>query len=227
MQTGARCFRIPAAAGGAAWASAILLAAGSAAAGVIDDRGFFDPHPHTTIDFESRGDGSPLSLIDGQTLAMPADEYASQGVTFSPHVHWVNDGNAAFDAAQFLGGSPVVAIPSAQVDVFDIIFGVPVRAVGMFVVNNRDVDPNGPVFTAYDAGGAIIGTAAFGAPFIDGSMGIADYGFMGILAGQDIARLSVSKDAAILDDLIFSPVPAPAAASLLALAAAAHARRRR
>lgn len=206
---------------------ALALSAGPAAADTIDDRGFFDPIPHTTIDFESRGDGSPLSLIDGQSLLMPANEYASLGVTFGPEVRWVNDGNPAFDAAQFIGGSPQVAIPSADVDLFDIFFSTPVRAVGMFVANNRVEDPSGPVFTAYDAGGAVLGTASFGAAFIDGSIGVADYGFMGILAGQDIARIRVTKEAAILDDLTFSPVPSPGAASLLGCGALVAARRRR
>lgn len=216
-------------------AAALASAAGLARADAIDDKSFFDEFPSTVISFETDGDGNEVSLLEGQSQAMPATAYSSLGVTFDPAVQWVNDGTPAFDAAQMIGGSPDIAIPSADVDLFEIIFSVPVRAVGMFVVNNRNASTVVPTFTALDAAGQELGSVEFGEPFVDGTIVfpnaptiVADYGFMGISSDAPIAKLVVEKDAAILDDLTFTTVPTPGTVALgLAALGIAGVRRRR
>lgn len=208
------------------WAIGILVAAGLAGtstAAPIDDISFFTSIPHTLINFESDGSGAPVSLIQGETMPMPANEYAAFGVSFNIPIFWANDGNSAFDAAQLLGGgSPVNSIPSAAINSFEILFTTPIRAAGLWVCNNRLADAAGPLFTAFNSSGQMIDSAQFGAAFIDGTRTnqntTADYGFMGIHSpNEDIARIVITKQAAILDNLMFSPVPAPGALALAAL----------
>lgn len=209
-------------------AAVLALIAGSAGAGVINDPDFFDDIPNETLDWSTDGSGQPIDLIDGQSLAMPANEYAAFGITFDPPIFWVNDGNPDFDAALLLmGDTSEISIPSAAVDTFDVNFQGIVKAFGFIVVNNREADPNGPSFVARDAMGDIIGAASWGDPFILGSVGVADYGFMGFCTDVPIASITISKQAAIFGTFRYSPVPAPSAALLLGIATPAALRRRR
>lgn len=212
--------------------------AGFVSSGPIMDKDFFKEGPSILIDFETRADGTTIDLLDGQSSDMPGDEYADYdpmdlftppvGASFSPEIDWVDDGNSQFEAALAMGGSEENAIPSASTDPvtpiteFDVTFTLPVTAFGFFVVNNDAAglgDP--PVFEAYDMNDQLITSVDFGtsgsSPFIDGSFGDVDYGFMGIFSNIPIKRVHITKDAAIFDDLIFAPVPAPS--SLLAMTA--------
>ncbi|CAG0989865.1 hypothetical protein PHYC_02228 [Phycisphaerales bacterium] len=193
--------------------------AGTAQAGIITDSAFFTSLPHTSINFESDGAGSPINLIQGQTQVMPLNAYSNLGVDFVTQVRWVNDGNAAFDAAQMIGGSPANAIPSSFINAFAFTFNVPVKSFGMFVANNRTAGP--VTMRAFDAGNNLVAELVFGGVFVDGTIEIpnttADYGFMGYAADVDIARVEVTKQMAILDDLMFSAVPAPGAAALMGI----------
>lgn len=216
-------------------AAGLLTAAASANAAFISDVSFFTPIPHTLINFETDVLGNPITLLQGQRLTMPANAYAPLGVTFtgtqtSP-VYWVNDGNAAFDAAQTLGASPTVSIPSSLTNTFTITFSVPVHAFGFFVANNRLADAVGPVFVARDAQGNVLETANWGQKFIDNTITIpntiADYGFMGIQTSALIASVTITKQAAILDDFRFTPVPAPGVVTLAGIGAALMTTRRR
>jgi MYXO-CTERM domain-containing protein len=218
-----------------------VLAAGSmlglapqARATAITDASFFNGLPTTLITFETDGAGNPVTLIQGQRQVMPAGAYLPQGVTFTgidAPVNWANDGNAAFDAAQSIGASPVNSIPSSLCNQFVVTFNVPVTAFGFFVANNRTADPNGPSFVARDSAGNILDQAQWGAKFIDGTITTpnttADYGFMGLTTGTPIASVTITKQAAIFDDLRFSPVPAPGALALAGIGGLLATRRRR
>src|SRR3954467_8425174 len=112
----------------AAIAAAALAGASQARAAAITEASFFDTLPNTLINFETDGAGNPITLIQGQRLAMPAGAYQPQGVTFTgTNMSWVNDGNSAFDAAQTIGGSPVNSIPSSLCNQFTMTFSVPVQ----------------------------------------------------------------------------------------------------
>ena len=196
-------------------AVAALLATGAANAEVLSDRTEFQPTA-TTIDFETDGAGAAVSLIEGETRILPADEYQASGFVFDRALNWVNDGNNSFDAAQQLGsadptigGSLDNAIPSAAVDTFEIVFTDPVEAFGFFVAHNTAEDPTGgPRFVAYDESGAVVDSAVFSDGFPGAqTIGIARYGFVGIRSeAAPIKRVTVVKTFAILDDLVFGDV---------------------
>lgn len=217
-----------------AGAAIIAAASSSAQAGMITSKSFFNSIPTTTINFETNGAGVPVPLIDGQTLTMPTSAYQNLGVLFQSPIAWVNDGGIDFDIAQFIGGSPDNSIPSSSVGSLVIQFAAPVRSVGFFIANTYSLDGTGPTFVARDSQGAILESVSFGtqsgsSPFVAGRTGSADYGFMGLTSTTPIFTLSVSKQAAILDDLMFSSqIPAPASALVFGgLAIWAGARRRR
>lgn len=211
----------------------LLAPAGLAQAGIITSPTYFAEIPHTTINFETDGGGNPISLIQGQSLVMPVNAYAAQGVTFNAPIRWVNDGNAAFDGAQAALGSGNIGIPSSYATTVDFNFGGTVRAFGFFLVNNSRIDPVGPTVTAYDGDGNIIQSLAWGAPFIQGTLAsgstTADYGYIGLTSSTPIARVVVVKQAAMLDDLSFGnpTVPAPASLGAMGLAGVFAMRRRR
>jgi hypothetical protein len=201
--------------------------AGGAGATPVDSRDFFSPFSPTLTTWEVRGNGAPITLLEGGTMALPAGEYASSGFTFSQDIAWVNDGSATFNAAQALAGSPEIAIPSAAFNSFDILFTVPTDAFGFVVINNSGASAP-PAFTAFNALNQPIETVTWGAAFIDGTVGNAEYGFMGISSPADkIARVSVTKQAAILDDFLFATIPGPGAAAVLAAGLICAGRRRR
>lgn len=227
-------------------AGVILGASGAAFASPITDRSYFGPGS-TLITFEDQGNGNPVvspdldPLIQGETLTLPASEYASLGVTFDRDLMWVNDGNTLFDAAVTLsemagqGGSPILSIPSDSIDAFDILFSTPVNAFGFFVAHNTtEVQRSGVTFTAYDEFDNVVDFQAFGGAFVDNTLQNANtsvaYGFMGIArdSGQNpITRVTVNKGWAILDDLVFTPVPTPGSMGLFGAAGLIAARRRR
>ncbi|HBS29225.1 MAG TPA: hypothetical protein DEB06_07185 [Phycisphaerales bacterium] len=207
--------------------------AGMLGTGPITDRAHFDSIAHTLIDFETRGNATPINLIDGQTMALPVNEYAAQGVTISAGVNWVNDGTPAFNAAQNLAGMGLISIPSTSTNTFTIFFTGEVRSVAVWVANNFMVDPAGPTLTFRDAANNILRTESFGnqtggSPFVDARVSVADYGYAGAFSQTPIASLTITKATAIVDNLIFSSaVPAPGALPILLSAALFSARRRR
>ncbi|MDX2132332.1 MAG: hypothetical protein SFY69_09795 [Planctomycetota bacterium] len=212
--------------------SLLLACGGTASASVIDSAAYFTSVPHTRITWEADGAGSPVALMQGASQVMPTNAYSTLGLMFETQVRWINDGTGAFDAAQATGGgSPANAIPSSLVNTFAFTFTVPVRSFGFWLANNRGADPAGPTIQAFDAQGQLIESVQFGGSLVDGSITVgqttADYGFMGIESQADIARVVVTKQAAIFDDLYFSVVPAPASAGVLALGLLAAGRRRR
>ncbi len=220
--------------------SLAVLATAPASAGIIisADPSFFDGQPlvggSEPITFAQAGNGSAVSLVNGDSLAMPATEYSARGVVFSPAVRWVNDGNASFDAAQntanSLSGVPLdeIAIPGAAVDNFTMTFNTVVRGVGFWLIMNSG-DSTIPTFTARDQFNNVLDTGSFTGAAIQ-QTGVARYAFVTIFAdgeSPNIASVEVTKDQAILDNLYISPLPAPGAVALLGLGGLAAMRRRR
>jgi hypothetical protein len=221
---------------GAVVVSLVLIAAASPLpAGVISEASFFSSLSYTRIDFETYADGSPVVLGSGQTMTFYYDEYETDyGVWFDyePYgypqdISFANDSDPNFDAAQSMGGSLQIAIPSPTEDSFAVVFDDPVRSVGFWVVNNSDFTTK-PQFVARNSSGTVLETVTFEGSLIDGSIANAQYGFMGVYADEDIARLEITKDATLLDNLTFSPdVPEPVSLVLLTVGGLAALLRRR
>jgi hypothetical protein len=195
----------------------VTAASGPLRAGVILEADFFSGISHTLVTFETDGSGNPVSLNNGEIRPMPFDEYVTLGFTFNPEIMWVNDAGDGFDAAQAIGGSPENSISEWFSNNFFINFSVPVRAFGFWVVNNNTARVT-PVFEAYGSHG-LIETVRFEGAAIDGTIGIADYGFLGIVADEYITSIHTTKEATIFDNFMFSSVPEPATLLLLALGA--------
>jgi len=204
------------------------------AVSILDDD-FFSGIPHTLVTFETDGSGNPVVLDEGGHRDLPDDEYAALGFTFDLDwglpfmtLEWVNDGSPDFDAAQAIGGSPenLITRNGLYENGFSIVFSVPVRAFGLWVVmNNTYPNVPSPTFEAYGDGG-LIETVLFEGPAIDGSIGIADYGFLGIVAEENISHFHIATVVTGYDNFMFSPVPEPATISLVAIGALVMLRRR-
>jgi uncharacterized protein (TIGR03382 family) len=212
--------------------AAAALLPGLAAAGVITDKAEFNAFPRTLITFETRGGGVPVNLPDGATLSMPPAEYTGVGLTFNPVVQWVNDAGADFEAAQAVGGSPEIGIaPFAGAGPFNLdFFAGNTRSVGLLVIwNNTAPAATAPTLRAFGAGNILLETVQLGPAYRDGTVGVADYGFLGLFNAQPILRLEIAGASAIYDDLILSPetIPAPGGGAVLVLAAAVLGPRRR
>lgn len=210
-----------------ATASAVVAACGAAQASPVNSKDFFALYSPTITQWEVDGAGAAVTLLEGGTRSLPAGEYAGSGFRFSQDIAWVNDSSAAFNGAQLLVGSLQNAIPSAQFGTFDVLFTSPTDAFGFVVVNNESATTE-PSFTAYDAQNNVIETVTWGAPFQQGVIAGAEYGFMGMWSqNAKIARVRVTKQFAILDDFYFATVPGPGAVGVMVIAGVVMVRRRR
>jgi len=218
-----------------------LALAASAQAGVIGDRSFFAGIEHTFLDFETRGDGSPIGLGFKEALRIPADEYEVQGIRFGDPVSWQdigtppNSGGSVPDAVDAVGSWPTVI--GGGFEGFAIEFLVPVRAFGIGVVQQGFIGFEEPSLdtttriTAFDAAGEVLGETRLWLDTIDGQTGglyaggaygdewrTFPYGFLGLATEEPIARIEFNMSwQSVFDDLHFSAIPAPGAGAAFAL----------
>jgi len=208
---------------------ALLAEMGATAQGSFFDV-FAPPSGCSVINFETDGAGNTLNIPEGSTQDLYSDEYSSQGVLFDHDILWVNDHGADFEAAQAIGGSPQISIPGSSGTMTDLVisFSVPVKTVGLWVIDRND-KPNVPSLEARDGSGNILGTVTFAGDFVDGSVGLVDYGFLGVSCDTTIKSIRLSYDFTGFDNLTFGPetVPEPGCLALLGVGAVAMLRRRR
>jgi hypothetical protein len=203
---------------------------------IILDSDFFSGTTHMVITFETDGLGNKLKIAEGDSLSMPADEYAHYGFTFEPDISWVNNAGLAFDEAQVIGGSPKIGILAGDEDDFIINMSFPTRAFGFWVINNPAVEDEPYPYLTLEAYGAngLIEEVTFEGNAIDGvidgsvgySFGSAEYGFLGIASDQFITSIHVTTGATMLDNFTYSPIPEPATFLLLGLGCLALLRKR-
>jgi hypothetical protein len=203
---------------------------------IILDSDFFSGTTHMLITFETDGMGNKLKIAEGDSLSMPADEYAHYGFTFEPDISWVNNAGLAFDEAQVIGGSPRIGILAGDEDDFIINMSFPTRAFGFWVINNPAVEDEPYPYLTLEAYGAngLIEEVTFEGNAIDGvidgsvgySFGSAEYGFLGIASDQFITSIHVTTGATMLDNFTYSPIPEPATFLILGLGCLALLRKR-
>ncbi len=211
----------------------ILGAAGAAQAGavqVISDRAQF-VGDFTVIDFETRGDGTPIVLDPGNVFHLNPAEYASAGVTidssglgFPPFVGTSASSAFSHAAHQLAGSSPNFLGHISLDNAFRLDFVVPVNAIGLATITNVNAGP--VLLSAFDNAGRSIGIVAFDGHLVDGIVdgdvfGSEDdlaYGFFGLYSPDSlIYSVTVYKDRAGFDDLHFGIIPEPGALLTLAL----------
>jgi len=231
----------------------LALCASADGAFTIGDRSFFTGKEHVFLDFETRGDGSPVGLGFKEARLMPTDEYAAFGVRFATQWAWGDmgtppDENASDSSAVDIVGSWPTVIGGTSGGTERIEFTTPVHAFGIAVVQLGFADWGEPsaeftsTIRAFNADGDVLGVVRLWDELIDGQIGntyaggeYGDqwknflYGFLGLATDEPIAMLEFTnvRDS-IFDDLHFSAVPAPgggAAFGLLALGALARRRR--
>jgi len=190
----------------------------------------FSSVSHTKITFETDGAGNALNVPEGSWQDLYNDEYNSQGILFDQDIYWCNDSGDNFEAAQAIGGSPEISIPRTSTSMTDLIitFSVPVKSVGLWVIDRND-KPNVPSLEARTPSGQVIGTVTFQGDFVDGSVGNQNYGFLGLASTDTIGSIRLSYDYTGFDNLNFSPemVPEPGCLALLAVGTMALLRKRR
>jgi len=204
---------------------------------VVDDRAFFEGIPHTFIDFENRGDGTPLDLGFGEAEFMPVDEYGVQGVLIGPTAAWRkypppvagtpfdDDEPGEIGDAHAAVGSQPIAINGSDLTMH---FTTLVHSVGIAVVQEgfQSAFPSLEGSTAmriFDTAGVEIATVALWGDLIDGGFDgeLLDedgnafnrirYGFLGYASDTPIGRIEFTNTTfSIFDDLHFSAVPVPA-----------------
>jgi hypothetical protein len=199
------------------WTTIVVMTVAHQASGTtLTNVGYFTSQSHTVVTFEQRGDGSPTPTANAALL--PPNEYAGLGFTFapglSPGVAWINDISASADAAQAIGGSLPLGIGATdnQGDFFIHFSPRPVRAFG-FWVQHTNQRRRIPTFDAIGASGTLE-SAFFAGSAIDGTIGVIDYGFLGIAAAAPIESIHVRGDIALLDNLRFIAIPEPAGTNL-------------
>jgi len=183
-------------------ACALPAPAALGAFSVIDDRSFFDGIEHTFLDFETKGDGSPVDLppLGGQLFS--PTEYNNFSVNFQSNdsdsfgMAWSNfpPPNPLCGICQSIGavGSPVTIIGGGGN--WTMTFSVPVHAVGIGVVQGAWGTPSNfdppekelqTRMRAFSAGGRILGEVFFWGDLVDGGFGGA---FAGGFFGEEFQK---------------------------------------
>jgi len=197
----------------------IALHATSSSASPINDASYFATLPHVLIDFDTYADGTPLGFPNDTVTNMSPVQYLSKGVLISLDFAWDSGAIPDFAAARAIGGSPLFDLmifsqPHRPV----VTFTNDVSAFGFWVIADRS--RSGLTrFDAYDAHQQLIETVSFGPTFIDGTIGIAQFGFMGI-AAPGIHSVVVTSSSpsigvyAVFDNLTFTTVPEPSSPAM-------------
>jgi len=194
----------------------IVLACTPLFAGILSGPEYFDTIPHTFVDFETDGSGTPVLLAENSVRPMPLDEYAALGFTVDVDALWLRDAGPSATQARdtYGGGDNVMKFPSYNI--FSIEFSTPINAFGFWLMKSN-LFVNNPLFEAYGDNG-LIETAEFSGSLIDDSIGVIDYGFLGIATDQPITRIDITTNAILaLDNFMFVPVPEPTTLLLLSL----------
>lgn len=205
----------------------------------IFDQSAFDGHPSTLVDFESLGDGTPYNLPEGGVGGVLGGQYGSLGFTiFAPDPLVVNASDADSEAALAQVGSlqTSLLLMGGSGDQVGFIFERDdIYSAGISIVRKTDSITGPLILRVRDRNASLIAEIEYDSSFIQGQIGLFDYGFIGFASdvplGNFLFDFSQNNDIAIqYDDFVFSTeqVPAPSAAwAMLGAAGFAGTRRRR
>ena len=213
----------------------LFVAANPASGGVISDRSAF-VGDFTVIDFETRGDGTPLILDANDFWEPQADEFASLGFTmeastneFGHDLPFIANATGTAQSVALLqaaGSTPNVMFASGVPGFVRFSFPIPISAIGMAIMNRAD---SGIVrLEAFDAQGSLIEAVEFVDDLIDGTVLGSDfggkydfdYGFVGLSASDvPISEVIVHEWRTTIDDLHFAVIPEPSSIALWCVAA--------
>ena len=211
--------------------TATLCDAPCALAEARPDIDLFNSIPHTLIDFETRGDGTPVGLPQGQTDTFDHDEYISFGVRFGGfRPRWANPSAPEVDAAQTIGGSGEIflSLNASLASPPVMVFPDRIRSVGFFFVLDNTIIRPTPMTVLVSLSGEIVEQVLIDESFVTGTIGFIDYGWVTITRPEDFSAITfLHNEGVIFDDLRFSNIPSPGAAPVLILAVVPVALRRR
>jgi hypothetical protein len=212
---------------------AMLLGASAQGAFVVDDPSFFAGKAHTFLDFESRGDGTPVGLGFLESEFFGTDEYLSTGIRFAAGQYaWDTvppptigtpldpDGLGGLgDAVAAIGNVPTVYAPSEASEIHFLnevhAFGIGVVQLGFPASNVPDPDRT-TVISAFDSTGSLLGEVRLWLDTIDGHFGAFwmtdddgndwytyQYGFLGLASETPIAFIRFENRADSLFDSFY------------------------
>jgi hypothetical protein len=215
-------------------ASTIMILAAPIHAAIIDDASFFDDIPHTFVDFETRDDGSPLPLTEGQSAFAPLDEYAKLGFSaFSMNIAWEWSADRDVQEALTAGATPTNLLrmfPNRPSQPYGFFFAQDQRSVGLFVTRETLFASEPMTITMVNRQGELVETVSVFGDHVDGMSGSIEYGYVGVSSAEEIAGVIFNAPnifAFGIDDFRFSLVPEPGALIPLTFCAAFAQRRRR
>ncbi len=166
----------------------------SATGSIIDDKSQF-VGDFTVIDFETRGDGSPLILEEGRWIELMPDEYGPLGITITGALNFLgnerafvgNDAGPQSDTAQAIVGSPLNGLVHGGLNGYiRFDFAHAVNAIGLAAQNRTDsaslrlevYDSADGLIEGVDFSGALIDGTVLGSDF--GNAWDLEYGFLGL-----------------------------------------------
>jgi len=200
--------------------STLTCAPAIAGGRVLDDASFFDRVPHTLIDFETRQDGTPLEIPEGEVLSMANDAYNTLGVLIFGAPAWINFTSDDLEAIQEQHASPKNSLALFAVSPGDAVgmnLRPDTRSWGIFITLDVSVERPRPTFH-FGRSGEVFQTVVFEGDLVQGRLGDIEYGFLGWTDDTPFsAVLFENYTRPAFDDLRFSAIPAPGAGAAFAL----------
>jgi len=219
-------------------ASMAPVCAATGEATIVTDPTFFDRVPHALIDFETFGDGSPVSLPEGGVDIRFGNEYAQQGIISGLADYlYGNPAPSDLETAHMAVGSGDIlmgferqggtAPPSIG---FTSAVGLTQRSFGFAFVRNTTRD-TALTLTLRDADAEVIAAFTQDQFVTLGQVGDLEYGFAWVTSDTPIREILFQAgtfSGVFFDDIRFSAIPSPGTGVVVVAGVlAAHRRRRR
>lgn len=220
-----------------------IVLCSSAHASPVFSRSAFEGVPTTYVDFETRGDGTPFNLNEGEVAPLDRNQFGHLGFAVdAPDPLIGNDPDPTVEAVLSLVGSlehAIFLMGGSGSEVGFAFAGFQIRSVGISVIRNTSFLTGDLVALIYTQAGpgqpvSILEHAVYDSSFLQGQSGNIDYGFIGFTTDQPIIGFvfdfaNQDDNYILYDDLVFSTqtVPAPSCGLVISLGVLARSRRKR